>query len=258
MKNIIKTIAITITFFTVGTTVGYAYSKLGKEQSTSKNTNQYYATKTRLNNTNTDAIETRTNEIKTLKGIEYTDSLQPFSSDIVIYNSHSDELYPSGLCVADVASKINDILVSDGLNSKFIKNVDIDYTNAYKKTRDIITSKVKNYNNTVLLDIHRDTSGDVQRDTKTILFVLAQSNPHYDANKKFADQLKQEIQKFSDVKVNCFMYKSGVKYFNQDLSNKSLLIEVGNNKSSDEDVKECINALTTAIKNVKIGMANQE
>lgn len=87
------------------------------------------------------------------------------------------------------------------------------------------------------------------------MFVLTQNNPHYSTNKKFADQLSQEIQKYSDIKVDFQLYKNGTIYFNQDLSNSSALIEVGDDNSTDSDVNECINALSTALKNIQSNLS---
>ncbi len=188
-----------------------------------------------------------------------SDSAQPivpFSSDIVIYNSHPDEDYPSGVKVTDVGALINDKLLKEGLNSSFIKcSPPAEYTKAYQSTRDIITKNVKNYTNTVLLDIHRDASDTSNPDynTKKIMLTLTKESPYYESNKKFTNLLSKEIGLCSSnqIKPNIIQYKKGVLYFNQDLSKNSILIEIGNDKSTDSDIENCVNALVSALKNVQ-------
>ncbi len=249
MKNTRKNIVIAISILTLCTTFGYTYSELRDKQNTGTRIN----TLMKNPSDNVDNLTTLPNKRETVKTIEDTKSLAPFSSDIVIYNTHSYEAYPSGINVTDVASSINDKLVSEGLNSKFIKCVQPPvYDKAYQTTRDIITSKVKEYKNTVLLDIHRDASDESESNTKKIMLVVAKENLHYDENNRFANELLQEILKSSNVEASIFYFNKGINFFNQDLSNRSVLIELGNDKSSDNDIEECMNALVAALKNIQI------
>lgn len=252
MNNTYKNIAIAVTFLIIGATLGYMYPKVGKKQNTPAYENQSDISKSKLSVSNISTNGFYVNPKDVQQTIEDLNSLEPFSSDIVIYNSHPSELYSSGITITEVGAKINENIVKDGLKSHFIKNASLNYVGSYNRSREIITSKVKNYSNTVLLDIHRYTSGSVQSDTKMIKLVLAHANPHYDANKKFADQLYQEIKKCNNIKADLIINNQDNVTYNQDLSNKSVLIEVGNDKSSDIDISDCINAITTAIKNVQI------
>ena len=53
------------------------------------------------------------------------------------------------------------------------------------------------------------------------------------------------------MKLKQKFYTNGISYFNQDLSNNSVLIEIGNNMSSDSDIEDCVNALVSALKNTQ-------
>ena len=179
-------------------------------------------------------------------------SIVPFSSDIVIYNSHPDEAYPSGMKITDVSSLLNDKLLKEGFNSHFTEiSSSTDYSKSYQITRDYITKNVKAYSNTILLDIHRAITEKDNSDMKKILFVLARSNPHYQANKEFVDNLLKNIGNSNQVKSEIYFFNTGISYFNQDLSNNSTLIELGNDMSSDNDIEACLNALVLAIKNTQ-------
>lgn len=183
-----------------------------------------------------------------------TKPLEPFSADIVIYNSHPDEAYLSGIKVTDVAALINDKLVKEGIKSRFIPcPVPKEYIKSYQSTRDLITKNVKNYSNTILLDIHRD-AGDKYNDK--ILFVLAKSSPHYETNQKFADLLSANIKSSKQIETYTVFYDKGSSYFNQDLSSKSAFIELGNDKSTDADVEKYVDALVLTLKNIQKGSSN--
>lgn len=191
-----------------------------------------------------------------------TNSIAPFSSDIVIYNTHADEDYPSTITITDIGALINDKLVKEGLKSSFLKcKAPISYSKAYDNTRKLITENVKEYSNTILLDLHRDVvEENTTSGAKKMLFALAKNNPHYEENRKFADRLLENIENSKEVQNNVeteiITYNKGRLCFNQDLSNNSVLIELGNNMSSDSDVQACVNTLVSALKNMQKSSSN--
>lgn len=209
--------------------------------------------KSEVNNTANDAQATNIKE-------SASDSEKPivsFSPDIVIYNSHPDEAYASGLKVTDIAALINDELQKEGLNSSFIKcKTPIEYDQSYVNSRELIIRNVKDYANTILIDIHRDVVENPKSEMKKMQLVLTKENPHYKANKKFADFLLAEFSKSNGIKSDIYFYNKGMSYFNQDLSNNCALIDIGNNMSSDSDIESCVNALVSALKNFKGSSAN--
>ncbi|MBZ9689324.1 M56 family metallopeptidase [Clostridium estertheticum] len=178
-----------------------------------------------------------------------TNHIVPFSTDIVIYNSHPDETYSSGKKVTDVGATISDKLVKEGFNSHLIKcDPPTDYTKSYQATRDMITKNVKQYSNTILLDIHRDITVKEKSDTKKIQFVLTEKNPRYESNKRFVDSLIGNIKNLNGVESEIYFYQYGISFYNEDLSNKASVIEIGNNMSSDSDIEACVNELVSALK----------
>jgi len=200
---------------------------------------------------NTSNVSTTATSINTSK--VNTNPTVPFTSNIVIYNSHPDEAYSSGMKVTDVAAIINDKLVKEGLSSHFIKSATTisDYNKSYQISRDLITKNVKSYSNTILLDIHRDETQITDSSTRKMMFILTQKNPRYVATKKFTDSLMINIKSSKAVTSGLYLYDYGISYYNQDLSNYSALIELGNNKSSDTDIEICVNALVSALKNTQ-------
>ncbi|WAG70990.1 M56 family metallopeptidase [Clostridium sp. CF011] len=181
-----------------------------------------------------------------------TDSIVPFSADIVIYNSHADEAYPSGMKVSDVGALLSNKLVKEGFNSHFIKcDPPADYNKSYQAARALITKNVKQYSNTILIDIHSNILENEKSNARKMVFQFTKRNPRYKANKKFVDSLLGNIKTSKEVKSEMYFYQFGISYFNEDLSNNSTVIELGNNISSDSDIEVCVNALVSALKNTQ-------
>lgn len=238
MKNIRKNIIIALTLLILCSSSSYAYL-------------HYMQANKKQGDINAD-INKQVNNNENLSANKIIKQTARISSDIVIYNTHFDEDYPSGLKVSDVGSLINDQLVKGGVNSSFVEsNSKMDYKNAYKVSRNTITSNVEGYSNAVLLDVHRDISGSPESNPSKIMLVISKNNPDYEKNKEFADLLLREIEKTKLVEVDAYLHdRSPTFHLNQDLSGKSVLINVGNDKSSDDDIKECINAIAAALKNI--------
>ena len=181
----------------------------------------------------------------------------PFISDIVIYNSHPDEDYSSGMKITDVGALINDKLVKEGFNSRFIRiDQNTDYNKSYQISRNLIIKNVNSFSNTILLDIHRDITEKDKSDTRKILFILTEKNPRYESNKRFVDSLIGNIKNSNGVETHIYTYQYGISFYNEDLSNKASVIEIGNNMSSDSDIEACINELVSALKITQKGSPN--
>lgn len=175
---------------------------------------------------------------------------------IVIYNSHPDEAFSSGITVKDVGTLFSNKLIDQGNNTTFIKcNLSQEeYSKAYEKTRNQIIHQKSDYDKSILLDIHRDSNDNplAKEKTKTINLILAKGNPHYEKNREFAAHIQREImQSLTGVKAEITTYKNGINYFNEDLSNKALVLEVGNERSSKEEIEQCINVFIKALNNVE-------
>ncbi|WP_195266846.1 stage II sporulation protein P [Clostridium sp. 1001275B_160808_H3] len=252
MKKIYKTIIISIILLTICTTLGYVYSYIRKESSISKLSKLDNLETTKSIDENNDASNATL--LDTIKDVTSDNLSTPFSSDIVIYNSHPDENYESGIKVTDLGALINHELNTEGLNSSFISSQsNIEYISSYKISNESITENVPGYENTILLDIHRSSSDSFESDSKMITFVLAKDNPHFEENNKFAEQLVNEILKSDKVKASIYYYDITTEYLrrNQELSNNSVLVEIGTDKSNDNFIQECVDVLVGSLKNIK-------
>ena len=228
----------------LGTTLGYTFSNFRKKPNL-ENSNVYNST----------TMKSSSSPISLVNTMD-TKPIMPFSADVVIYNSHSSEDYLCGTKITEVGALINAKLMKEGLNSSFIKCTPVEDVKAYQSTRKLITQNVKAYANTILLDIHRDVTTVANSNTKQIIFTLAKKNPHYEENIKFVNKLLENVEKENGIKAKIFYYNTGVDYFNQDLSNNSVLIEIGNNMSSNSDIEACTSALASDIKNTYKASSN--
>ncbi|MFD3157261.1 stage II sporulation protein P [Haloimpatiens sp. FM7330] len=246
MKKSYKNIV--ITFLILGTAAGCTYAVVKNKETTTSTSYQKSVSISKSVNDSSNISNKTVEKAST----DTKKSTIPFSSEIVVYNSHANEDYTSGMKVTNVGSIINDKLIKKGLKSNFIQcKPSKEYIKSYDSARNLITEKIENYSDKILLDVQRDTVENPKSSAKKIVIVLAKNNPHYKENKKFANLLIKELEKSQQVKACIFEYKNVRSYFNQDLSNKSILIELGNNKSSDNDVEECVNALVSALENVE-------
>lgn len=249
---------ITIKSMLLGTVVLIIIGILGIMLNTSKMTtgknstlqaqSQVIASENKTDNPSNNTLLTTTEKLPK----DAANSITPISSDIVIYNSHPDEDYPSGINITTISALINDKLVKEGLKSNFIKcTIPKDYSDSYVATRKLITENVKDYSNTILLDIHRDAENDKDSgNERNMLLILAKNNPHYESNKKFVDSIYENIKNHNEISSDIKVYNRGRYSFNQDLSNNSVLIEIGNNMSSDSDIDACVNVLVNALKDI--------
>jgi len=252
LKKIHKNIIVSIIFLTICTTLGYVYLRKQNTLSDSNKIDNSEITKS------TDTINDSSNIslLDTIKDItiDNSNSTIPLSSDIVIYNSHPDEEYEFGAKVTDLGALINHELNTEGLNSNFISSKpNIEYIKSYQVSHDSITENVPGYENTILLDIHRSNSDSFESDPEMITFILAKDNQHFEENNKFAEQLINEISKSTKVKASIYYYDVTSEYLklNQELSNNSLQVEIGTDKSDDNYIQECVDVLVSSLKNIK-------
>ena len=182
---------------------------------------------------------------------------------IYIYNTHQTEEYkptsyleysvnPNVLMASyileeQLSKKGHDVLVEEESVSKLRTTLGLNYAGSYKVTRSMMENAKKN-NPTLkyYIDLHRDS---LTRDKTTltvdgksyakILFIVGLENSNYQENldftNKISDLLNQKVKGLSKG-----IYKkegplvNGV--YNQDFSNRVILIELGGNENTIDEV----------------------
>ncbi|MCH6269024.1 stage II sporulation protein P [Neobacillus citreus] len=200
-----------------------------------------------------------------LKENQRTDDGQlknPENKTVFIYQSHSWESF---LPVLNDAKIPNDAISSDervnviGLGNRLAsdlmsKGIGVEHdksnmtqellkkgwesTKAYTESREIVeAATANNHQLKYFIDIHRDSLGK-EITTKTIngtsyarlYFVVGKENKNYLENLEVAKELNGELEKkYPGISRGVFLktYKDGNGVYNQDLSNKAMLLEIG-------------------------------
>jgi len=168
---------------------------------------------------------------------------------VAIYSTHTAESYvptdgteskPGKGGIKKVGSTFAEALQKNGVNAEYNdNNHDPHDANAYHRSRKTAAQLLKN-SPVALIDVHRDgvpdpnfykTSVDGESATK-IRLVVGRQNPHMSANLDFAKEIKAYFDKnYPGLIKGIYMAKGN---YNQDLSPRAILIEVGTHTNSRE------------------------
>jgi len=185
---------------------------------------------------------------------------------VLIYHSHTSEAY---LTSDKDSSKTNSSLdgarnvtaVGDVIKTELEKNYGIavvhdktvndkgDYNGAYKKSGVTLAKYLKAYEKfELIIDLHRDEVPNKNAVTTKIngvnvaqfMFVVTQKNPRYAKQKKLIDSMIGISNKLYPDLIrgkSIYVYDYGLGYYNQDKSDNAVLIEVGANSNTVQEVK---------------------
>lgn len=123
-----------------------------------------------------------------------------------------------------------------------------DYNGSYKKSAVTLDKYLKSYGNfKLIIDLHRDSVEKSAVTTKIngqsvarFMFVVTQKNPRYEKQKKLIDSMIKTSNKlFPDLLRGneIYPYQWGMDYYNQNKSDNAVLIEVGSNTNTIDEVK---------------------
>lgn len=171
---------------------------------------------------------------------------------VAVYHTHSDESYvPSDGTeskegnggIYDVGEALVQRLQQVGFNVEYNKNNHNPHDiNAYNRSRRTAASLLKK-NPDVILDVHRDAVPASQYQTEVegematkVKLVVGRTNPNMKTNLEFAKKMKAVMDKVEPGLSNgIFMGKGD---YNQDLSPRAMLIEVGAHTNKKEDAEQ--------------------
>lgn len=194
------------------------------------------------------------------------------SDDVIvgIYHTHNGENYAGNEGLDRTAPGENGDVVKVGealaqaLNEKGVKTVHYDtvndeiYAKSYENSYETAKNMLEEYPTIqVLLDVHRDGlppgvgKSTIKIGTKEagkILVVLGQKNPHWEKNRELAEKIIEAgNQKYPGLIFNKVRYASQARY-NQHLSNGALLLEIGSQLNTVEEVMESVEPLAEVLK----------
>lgn len=189
---------------------------------------------------------------------------------VYIYNTHQLENYninyleaynirPNVMMASYVLrEKLNDLniktIVETNSVSKILQDNSWNYASSYKATKILMTNALEaNPSLKFFIDLHRDSS---KRDKTTleingknyakILFVVGKEHKNYEANLNFATAINNKIKEYNSSLTRGVYLKEGAGVngiYNQDFSPNTILIELGGQENTIEEVTNTIEIL---------------
>lgn len=201
------------------------------------------------------------NTLTNNKIIEKTEPL------VYIYNTHDTEEYID-YNVFDASiylkNKLNTLgintIVEENRTSKIRDDYGWNYSQSYKASR-INLEKIRNDNPSLKLfiDLHRDSVGknytSIEINEKKyakILFVVGKEHNNYLQNLYFTQSIDETIKKYANISKG-ILEKSGYGVngiYNQDIAQNVILMEVGGNENTKEEVNNTLDIISNVIKEI--------
>ena len=199
--------------------------------------------------------------------------VNPKDARVYIYSTHDEEeYYDSNLQYYNIIPNIktaqyilqdylNDYSIEAVLENRRVKDIllqsDWNYAKSYDASRMLITDVINSNQFDLIIDLHRDSALKSKttleynnRNYAKILFVIGGDNPTYDENLKVASQISELLEsKIPGISLGVNV-KSGVGVngiYNQDLSNKLILIELGGQYNEIEELNNSLEILAKCI-----------
>jgi len=212
---------------------------------------------------------------KELEDIKMLNNHENASEPLVyIYNTHDMEAYSSSLIesynvrynvkmasyiLSDYLKDLNiPSYVEESSTTELVNTMEI-YENNYEASRDLIEKRQKEYPSIkYFIDIHRDAV-DEQETTKVeidgkkyamLMFVIGEENAGYQENLALAETINSKL----DPRLTKGIIKKsgeGVNgIYNQDISKNAILVEVGSEENTIEEVDNSLEVLARTLMEV--------
>ncbi len=184
---------------------------------------------------------------------------------IAVYHTHSDESYvPSdgkesiegNGGIYDVGEALVSKLKTMGFNVQYSDNNHNPHdVNAYNRSRRTAASLLKTGQPDAILDVHRDAVPASQyqaqvkgKEVTKVKLVVGRSNPNMKSNMEFAKKIKAAMDKKEPGLSNGIYIGKGD--YNQDLSPRAMLIEVGAHTNKKEDAEKGVSLFAETLPTV--------
>lgn len=180
---------------------------------------------------------------------------------IAVYHSHGAESYikgdgaeskDQGGGIVDVADSLSKALEEKGVEVIRSKETHVPHdAGAYQRSRRTVEEALKN-NPDALIDVHRDAVPEEEYLEKVegeervqIQLVVGRQNQNIAQNREFAEGLKKVAdEKYPGLVKGIFMARGN---YNQDMSPRSVLIEVGSHTNSKAQAEESVDLFADVV-----------
>lgn len=193
---------------------------------------------------------------------------------VYIYNTHQTEeyiiendsihnltpnVYTAAYMLKESLEKKNiKTIVEDGNISDYLNNNNLNYDDSYIASRYYLEQAIAKYPSVeIFIDLHRDALNHnlatAQYDGKNyakVLFVVGLEHNNYQENLNFANELNTLILNNYNFLTRGVLTKEGPLVngiYNQDLNNHIILLEVGGNESSIDEVSNTLELISDII-----------
>lgn len=191
---------------------------------------------------------------------------------VYIYNTHQTEEYlgnditlnPTVLTAAHyLKEKLENIgiktLVEESSIPEILKENNWNYNQSYKASRINLEKIKEKYSNIkIFIDLHRDsvkkelsTVTIDNKDYAKVLFVIGKEHNNYEQNLQFTTSIDNIIKKYYPTLSKGILQKEGPGVngiYNQDVDTKVILIEVGAQENTIDEVTNTLDIISNIIK----------
>lgn len=173
--------------------------------------------------------------------------------NILIYHSHTLEDYTNSNIVKagdNLSSKLTDLGYNVvHIRDNFSENYDLAYDMSREYLQGIELSKFD-----LVIDLHRDalnssnTATINYKEVAKAMMVYSQTSDNYESIKSIGNEIGEPLYELGILRED-WEYENGINKFNQDLGDKNLLIELGNNSNDKWEIFRLNTYLAKAINN---------
>ncbi|ADU31385.1 stage II sporulation protein P [Evansella cellulosilytica] len=151
------------------------------------------------------------------------------------------------------------VLWDDTDYTKMLEEQNLEYTESYNVARENINTVLNNHHSIkMLLDIHRDslprnitTTTINDEEVAKIGFIVSENHFNYEKNAEFAKQLHELLEeRYPELSRGVLLLASTDRNYNQDLHDKSILIDIGGVYNTLEEVKQSAEYLAEIISEI--------
>ncbi len=180
---------------------------------------------------------------------------------IYIYDTHQSEEYLDDKTVLDGAKLLGSLLEEKGYEvvvetnsfASYMKDNGLNYNDSYQVSANFLNDVLVNYGPfDLIIDFHRDAvpreSSYVTINGKSyarMMFVVGGLSQHSAQSKEISETLYDNIEQLQPGIMKTTMVREA--YYNQDMSEHMILVEVGSNNNTFEEVENSIALLASGI-----------
>lgn len=180
---------------------------------------------------------------------------------VYIYDTHQSEEYLGGKTVLDAAKLLGEQLQEAGIEvlvetnsfADYMKENGYDYNDSYLVSANFLNDVLVNYGPfDLMIDFHRDAVPRESsyatidgKDYARMMFVVGGLSGHSEQTTEICQTLFDKIEQVKPGIMKSTMTREA--YYNQQISDRVILVEVGSNNSTYEEVQNSVEVLGEGI-----------